>query len=110
VPVARRISLGLLTTLASLWAASLVVLGMLLVARGVNGWVLTSTGIGQGPWRALGVAFVAGGQFVFMILVADRVFPRAGRRPSVWLTEIAVALAGLLSLVIALASGIVQLA
>ncbi len=51
-----------------LWAGCLVVLGLLLI------WVGLPREPHALPWVSLGVFFVAGGQFVFMVLVADRVF------------------------------------
>jgi hypothetical protein len=51
-----------------LWAGWLVVLGLWLI------WVGQLREASPVPWVPLGVFFVAGGQFVFMVLVADRVF------------------------------------
>lgn len=43
-------------------------------------------------WRAAGVASMAGGVYVFMVGVADRVFRGVGRRMSMWAVESAVLL------------------
>lgn len=90
----RRCSLALLTLVASVWAGSLVVFGLLLVSQGVSQWISTTTGLEAGVWRWLGVGLIMGGQFVFMFMVADRVFPRAGRRLAIWCLELTVVLVG----------------
>lgn len=51
-----------------LWAGWLVVLGLWLIWQSL---LPTASAV---PWVPLGVFFIAGGQFVFMVLVADRVF------------------------------------
>jgi len=91
--VSRSMSLPCLALLASGWAGALVVWGL---------WLL---GGGGGARSALGsarvvggVAAIAAGQFVFMVLVADRVFPGMGRRPAVWWTELASVVAVVLGL------------
>ena len=61
MPLMRKVSLTLLTLLASLWAGSLVVFGLLLASRGVSGWITSSTGIGGVAWRGLGIALICGG-------------------------------------------------
>jgi hypothetical protein len=51
-----------------------------------------------------GVAAIAGGVFIFMSAVADRVVPGVGRRLSMWHLEMSVALVMALSLVFVLIS------
>jgi len=63
-----RLAAGASAGLGTLWALSMGVVGL---------WVLGGAGA---PQRAgLGVALVSGAQLVFLILVADRVFPGAPR-------------------------------
>lgn len=42
------------------------------------------------PIIVLGLSSLAGAQLVFMVLVADRLFPSVGRRVGVWFVEMAV--------------------
>lgn len=107
MPFVRRVSLSILTLLATLWAAMLVFFGCTLAVRGVPGWLSTSAGLDTPAWRLLGVAIFLGGQFVFMFLVADRLFARATRRPITWLCELAVVLAGLLALTASFIAGVI---
>ncbi|MEO0629354.1 MAG: hypothetical protein AAFY46_01335 [Planctomycetota bacterium] len=107
MPLVRRVSLSILTLLATLWAGLLVFFGCSLAVRGVPGWLMTSTGLDTPTWRFLGAAIFLGGQFVFMFLVADRLFPRATRRPITWLCELGVVLAGLVALMASFFAGIV---
>jgi len=51
-----------------LWAGWLVVLGLWMI------WNSLPPGAPALPLVPLGIFFIAGGQFVFMVLVADRVF------------------------------------
>lgn len=106
MPFVRRVSLSILTVLATLWAGILVFFGCNLAVSGVPSWLTTSTGLDTPTWRFLGAAIFLGGQFVFMFLVADRLFPKATRRPITWLCELAVVLAGLVSLMAAFFAGI----
>lgn len=101
VPVVRRVSLSLLTLAATFWACSLVVFGLMLVSQGVADWISTVTGLGRGVWRSLGMALFTGGQFVFMFMVADRLFPRAGRRFGVWCLEMLMMVVGISAFLIA---------
>lgn len=74
--MSRRASLVVRFVAATAWAAVLVLSGL---------WVMFSVPM-QVPilkpsWCVpFGLAVAAGGQFVFMILVADRMFPSADRR------------------------------
>lgn len=70
----RRLLYFALTLPALFWAAGLVVLGLALLGHGAAGGPLPQVVRGR-EW--LGVAGIAGGLFVFMLLVADRWFPRA---------------------------------
>lgn len=70
----RRLLYLALTLPSLLWAAGLVVLGLALLGHGAAGGHLPQVVRGR-EW--LGMAGVAGGLFVFMLLVADRWFPRA---------------------------------
>lgn len=70
----RRLFYLALTLPALLWAAGLVVLGMTLLGNGAAGGPFPQVVRGR-DW--LGLTGVAGGLFVFMLLVADRWFPRA---------------------------------
>ena len=108
MPLIRRFSLTILSLLASLWAGVLVVFGCLLFAQGMPDWLTTSTGIQPTAWRLLGASIILGGQFVFMFMVADRIFPRASRRPVTWICELAVALVGLAVLAAAVIAGAIQ--
>ena len=79
---ARRLGLVVRLGAGAAWAAGLVLAGL---------WVLLPAPAGQGVVRlpaAAGVALICGGEFVFMVLVADRVFPRAQRRAGWWLEMI----------------------
>ncbi|MEM7515799.1 MAG: hypothetical protein AAF368_02595 [Planctomycetota bacterium] len=107
MPLVRRVSLSILTLLATLWAGFLVYFGCTLVIRGIPAWLTTSTGLGTPTWRFLGAAIFLGGQFVFMFLVADRLFPRATRRPITLLCELVVVLAGFVALMASFFAGIV---
>lgn len=107
VPLVRRVSLSILTLLATLWAGMLVFFGCTLALSGIPGWLTSSTGLDVPTWRFLGAAIFLGGQFVFMFLVADRLFPRATRRPVTWICELAVVLAGFVALMASFFAGIV---
>jgi len=75
VRIARSASLTVFTALATMWAGVLVVLGM---------WVMFSLSqrmpVLAPVLQSGGLAAVAGGQFVFMAWVADRLLPGAARR------------------------------
>lgn len=108
MPLIRRVSLAILTLLASLWAGVLALVGCVLLARGVPDWFGVSAGLGTITWRLLGASIFLGGQFVFMFMVADRLFPRASRRPITWVCELAVITGGTLALAAALIAGAAQ--
>ena len=99
MPLIRRASLALLSVVASAWAVAMVVFGLSLVVQVSTGWLQFSIGLHPMIWDLLGLASIGGGQFVFMFMVADRVCPLAGRRPMIWLTELAIACLGLLCLI-----------
>lgn len=92
--------MALLSAVATAWAAAMVVFGLSLLIRSPGGWLEQSIGLPSLLWALLGLASIAGGQFVFMFMVADRLCPLAGRRPGIWLTEISIAGLGLLALVL----------
>ncbi|MCE7974059.1 MAG: hypothetical protein DYG92_06995 [Leptolyngbya sp. PLA1] len=73
----RRTLLIALSLPALAWAGGLVVLGLALLGHGAAGGPLPQV-VGGRDW--LGLAALAGGLFVFMLLVADRWFPRAAPR------------------------------
>jgi len=86
----RRLSLAILSLVATLWAVGLVVLGIWLIALAPSTVYLASATIELGPvLRAMGaLATISAGQLVFLCLVADRLFPKASRRV-VWSVELA---------------------
>lgn len=108
MPLIRRFSLTLLTLLATLWAGALMVIGCLLAARGAPEWIAQPSASATTAWQWLGAAILFAGQFVFMIMVADRLFPKASRLPIVWLAELSVVIAAVLSFAFSLLSGAAQ--
>jgi len=70
----RRINLALMLLFGSLWAGLLVVGGAMLSTQGAATW----PGM-QNVVVAAGLSGVAGGFFVFSVIVADRIFPHAHR-------------------------------
>ncbi len=99
----HRTNLAVLFALGTLWAALLVVGGLLLPSILRRAWPAA------GPSAALlGLTVVAAGQYVFLTVVADRLFPRASRRlvagMEVALGAVMVALAGVAG-VVAFAGG-----
>ncbi|MFI4915525.1 MAG: hypothetical protein ACIAS6_03325 [Phycisphaerales bacterium JB060] len=78
-----RLSTLLLALVATVWGGALVVAGLWLVFSAGPRWPMFSVPAALGGWTA-----VAMGTFVFMFLVADRVFPRAGRAVG-WAIEVA---------------------
>ena len=68
----------------TVWAGILIVLGL---------WVLLEAGGHLNmPWRVRvlgGLAAMAAGLFLFMVRVADQIYPAVGQRLSVWLVEMA---------------------
>ncbi len=73
--IVRRLNFLALLALGSTWAGALTIIGALLLTRDLINWPgLDSLG------RTIGVTFIAAGQFVFLVVVADRMFPRANPR------------------------------
>jgi hypothetical protein len=62
------------TGACAVWGSLMVILGLSTMVFGVG-----VVPISDAAAFSLGLAGVAGGQFVFMVLVADRVMPRAPR-------------------------------
>ena len=78
----RRGRLALIM-LGVLWAAVLTSAGVFLASMNtqlggwaMNGWLIATSALRSG----VALAAIAGGQFIFMALVADRLFPRASKR------------------------------
>lgn len=72
---ARSVSLAVRITVATAWAAALTITGLWAMLSASREWPMF------GPvWIVAGVAAVAAGLFVFMVLVADRLVPSASRR------------------------------
>lgn len=97
----RRLTLALSVAIAAPWSLSLSVAGL---------WLLTTRSI---PWPSgvaitafAGVTLLAAGQLVFLVFVADRLFPSAGKRVGPWLEApislvVIVGSLGLLALLVA---------
>ena len=79
----RTMSMGARVVLGTSWAVCMFVPGLALVINGPQ--LAWSTR--HAPWSLLGLAAMAGGLFVFMTTVADRLVPHVGRRPSTWRFE-----------------------
>lgn len=79
----RRLSTAALALVATAWAGALVVAGLWLVFSAGPRWPMFSVPAILGGWTAMAM-----GTFVFMFLVADRVFPRAARSVG-WVVEVA---------------------
>lgn len=82
--MARRLSLGCVIAVGAVWAACLVIGGLWFVfdlSRAIPpaGWGVVVVGLG----------FIAAGEFVFLALVADKLFPRMGRRMGAWAVQMA---------------------
>jgi len=60
---------------ATVWAASLVVLGSWFWLEGPMTWPVAAV-----PCRVAGLTLTGAGQLIFLCFVADRVFPHAPRR------------------------------
>ena len=86
----RRLNLAALLALGTLWAGLLVVGGLALASRE---WVPGPAATGAG--LAGGLTAIAAGQFVFLVVVGDRLFPGASRTV-VTVTELALGLMFLL--------------
>jgi len=80
--VGRKVSLAVLALSATAWAALLVMLGLWLVLDCPR-----PTAIDLARSVSAGVAAIAGGTVLFMIVVADRLFPSVVRRMTVWHIE-----------------------
>ena len=81
--MAPRLSLELVlrVVLGSVWAGAMVVTGLWTMLADPAPWPVVA------PVRWLvGPTLAAGGLFVFMVLVADRLFPRASR-PMILMAE-----------------------
>lgn len=83
MPMPRKLSLTLLALVALTWALVLCVGGLWLAVI-APGLVEPGT---EMLARVGGVTAIAGGMLVFVICIADRVFPRASRRLT-WSMEI----------------------
>jgi hypothetical protein len=79
VTAARSFALIVRVSLGSIWATSLVVLGL---------WAILDAPTKMSIACA-GIASIAMGLFLFMTFVADRLFPAAGGRLSIWIAEMA---------------------
>lgn len=79
----RRLSTAALALVATAWAGALVIAGMWLVFSAGPRWPMFSVPATLGGWTAMAM-----GTFVFMFLVADRVFPKAARTVG-WVVEVA---------------------
>lgn len=71
----QRISLGVRLIASAAWAWLMVVSGWWAVLSGPREWPIL-----KGVSLLGGITMAAGGQLVFMVLVADRLFPYASRR------------------------------
>ncbi|MEO1277713.1 MAG: hypothetical protein AAFV77_02020 [Planctomycetota bacterium] len=79
----KRLSTAALALVATVWAAALVIAGLWLVFSAGPRWPMFSVPATLGGWTAMAM-----GTFVFMFLVADRIFPQAGRTVG-WVAEVA---------------------
>lgn len=80
--IPRSVSLPALIIVATAWASTLVVPGLALLIDG-----LPAFSIPVSVRISAGLSAIAAGLFVFMVWVADRVFPAVGRRMSMWPIE-----------------------
>jgi len=71
--------LALRSVAASLWAAAMIMLGLGLIFEGQTWFELP-----REVYLFAGVSAVGGGQFVFMVLVADRLLNGMHRRWVMW--------------------------
>lgn len=71
----RLVSLSVVSTVAAVWAAVMVLLGLGVLIDGRG-----ALPVPESLFSFLGLGAISGGQFVFMVLVADRLFPHANRR------------------------------
>ena len=80
----RSVSLAALVIVGSAWAAILVELALWLMIDGPRSLTV--------PLRLRllgGLSAVCAGLVIFMLIVADRLFPGVGRRGSMWKVEMA---------------------
>lgn len=82
----RKFSFTLLLALGAAWAGMLVVIGLLVATGGAPGWI-TAGGLA----RRTGATAVLAGEFVFLVVVADHMFPNTVR----WLTGAVEAIVGI---------------
>lgn len=100
--VTQRIGLSVRVLAAAAWAWLMVVCGWWAILSGPLEWPIL-----RGMSLLSGLTMAAGGQLVFMVLVADRVFPGASRRMMLGLELVSFLafLAGLGAVLWALAAG-----
>jgi hypothetical protein len=96
VSLPRSLTLTALLLAATVWAATLVLLGLWMVFDGPP-----APRISLSVRLPLGAAGIAMGLFVFMVRVADRVFPQIGRRLCMWPLEMSIFLVFILGVVTA---------
>lgn len=78
----KRVGTAVRATAATTWAATLLLTGLWVAMNGPERWPVPRELCLMG-----GSALLAGGQFLFLVLVADRAFPRASSR-LVWAVEV----------------------
>jgi len=78
----KRVGAAVRAAVATTWAATLLLTGLWVAMNGPERWPVPRELCLMG-----GSALLAGGQFLFLVLVADRVFPRASSR-LVWGAEV----------------------
>ncbi|MFO0835624.1 MAG: hypothetical protein U0638_11685 [Phycisphaerales bacterium] len=78
----KRVGTAVRAAVATTWAATLLLTGLWVVMNGPERWPVPRELCLMG-----GSALLAGGQFLFLVLVADRAFPRASSR-LVWGVEV----------------------
>lgn len=78
----KRLGAAVRAAAATTWAATLLLTGLWVAMNGPERWPVPRELCLMG-----GSALLAGGQFLFLVLVADRVFPRASSR-LVWAIEV----------------------
>jgi hypothetical protein len=102
--IPRALSLTVLALVATTWAVAMVVSGLWLLGGG--GASLPMPPSVRRMWALL---LIACGQYVFVVVVANRLFPAVGSRPVIWYTlELpTIAFVGVLTLaVLALYAGV----
>lgn len=78
----KRLGAAARAAAATTWAATLLLTGLWVAMNGPERWPVPRELCLMG-----GSSLLAGGQFLFLVLVADRVFPRASSR-LVWAIEV----------------------